>query len=120
VTGTFNIFEKGFNVVVGKSGGTTHGSGFNFERLSLLYRGALGEGHSKSFVHNRFEWTAGPPRFSLETRSDIGVQSKCRSHASRCYQLGILMSIERAAVRASSLLKETDFALIDFELLTAF
>jgi hypothetical protein len=83
VTGTFNIFEKGFNVVIRKpGGGTTHGSGLDFERLSLLYRGALGEAHSKSFVHNRFEWTAGPPRFSLEAGSDIVVQSKCRSHAS--------------------------------------
>jgi hypothetical protein len=83
VTGTFNIFEKGSNVVVGEpGGGTTHGAGLDFERLPLLYGGALGEGHSQSFVHNRFEWAAGPPRFSLEAGSNIVVQGKCRSHAS--------------------------------------
>ena len=80
---TFNIFEKGSHVVVGESGGgTAHGSGLDFEGLSFLYRVALGKGHSKSFVHNRFEGTSGPPRFGLEAGSDIVVQCKCRPHAS--------------------------------------
>jgi hypothetical protein len=83
VAGTFNIFQKGSNVVVGESGGgTTHRSGLDFERFSLLYGGALCERHSKSLVHNRFEWAAGPPRFSLEAGSHIVVQRKCRSHTS--------------------------------------
>lgn len=83
MTGTFDIFEKGPNIVVGAPvGGTAHGAGLYFEGLSLLYRGALGQGHSKSFVHNRFEWTSGPPRFSLEAGGDIVVERKRRSHAS--------------------------------------
>jgi hypothetical protein len=83
VTGPFNIFEKGSNVVIGEpGGGTTHRSGLDFERFSLLHGGALGERHSKSLVHNRFEWAAGAPRFSLEAGSHIVVQGKRRSHTS--------------------------------------
>jgi hypothetical protein len=83
VTGTFNFFEQGSNVVIGQpGGGTTHGSRLDFERLSLLYRGTLGEGHSKSFVHNRFEWTPGPARFRLEASGNIVIQRKRRSHTS--------------------------------------
>ena len=83
MTGTFNIFQKRSDVVVGKpGGGTTHGAGFDFERLSLLYRGALSEGHAQSLVHNRFERTAGPPRFSLKAGSNIIIERKCRSHTS--------------------------------------
>jgi hypothetical protein len=83
VAGTFNFLEKGSNVVIGHPGGrTTHGSGLDFERLLLLYRGTLGEGHSKSFVHNRFEWTPCPARFSLEAGGNIVVQRKRRSHTS--------------------------------------
>jgi hypothetical protein len=74
VTGTFNIFQKLFDVVVRESGlRSTHCSRFDLEGLSLLYRGAPGQGHSKSFVHDRFEWTPGPPRFGLKASSDIIV-----------------------------------------------
>jgi hypothetical protein len=83
VTGTFSLFEEGSNIVIGQPGGrTTHGSRLDFEWFSLLYRGTLGEGHSKSFVYNRFEWTAGPPRFSLEASGNIVIQRKRSSHTS--------------------------------------
>jgi hypothetical protein len=75
VTRAFNFFEKRSNVVVGDPGGeATHGSRLDLEGLSLWYRDALGQGHSKSFVHDRFERTAGPPRLSLEARSNIVVK----------------------------------------------
>lgn len=83
MTGAFYIFEKRSDVVIGEPGGrTTHCPRLDLEGLSLLYRGALGEGHSKTFVHHRFERAAGPPRLSLEAGSNIVVQGKRRSHTS--------------------------------------
>ena len=83
MTGAFNIFEERSNVVIGEPGGrTTHCSRLHPEGLLLLYGGAMGQGHSKSFVHHRFEWTSGPPRFSLEAGSNVIIQGKRRSHTS--------------------------------------
>jgi hypothetical protein len=83
VTGTFNIFEERANVVIGEPcSRTTHCSRLDPEGLLLLYRGAMGQGHSKSFVHHRFEWASSPPCFSLEAISNIIIQGKRRSHTS--------------------------------------
>lgn len=83
MTCAFNILEERSNVVIGETGGrTTHCSRLDPEGLLLLYRGALGEGHSKSLVHDRFEWTPSPPRFSLEARSNIVIKSQSRPHTS--------------------------------------
>ena len=83
MTSAFNIVEECSNVVIGEpGGGTTHCSRLDPEGLSLLYRDALRKGHSKSFVHYRFEWTPSPPRFSLEAGCNIIIQSKRGSHTS--------------------------------------
>jgi hypothetical protein len=83
VTSAFNIFEERSDVVIGECGGrTTHCSRLDPEGLSFLYRGALDQGHSKSFVHHRFEWTPSPPRFGFEAGSNIIIEGKRRSHTS--------------------------------------
>ena len=83
MTCAFNIFEERSNVVIREPGGrTAHCSRLDLEGLPLLYRGGLGKGHSKSFVHHRFEWTPSPPRFSLEAGCNIIIQGKRRSHTS--------------------------------------
>jgi hypothetical protein len=83
VTITFNFFQKRSDIVIREPGGrTTHCSRFDLEGLFLLYRGAPGQGHSKSFVHYRFEWASGPSCFGLKAGSDIIVQGKRRSHTS--------------------------------------
>jgi hypothetical protein len=83
VTSAFNIFEERSDVVIGEPGGrTTHGSRLDSEGLLLPYSGALRERHSKSFVHDRFEWTPSSSRFGLEAHSNIIIQGKRRSHTS--------------------------------------
>jgi hypothetical protein len=56
VASAFNLFQQCSDVVIeDPSSRPTHCSGLDLKGLPLLHRSALGEGHSKSFVYDRFE-----------------------------------------------------------------